>query len=202
MKNISLLFVKKASQKLNVISRLTPYMSPFNRKLLVNTFFFLQFGYCPLLWMCHSRRLNNKINTLYERCLCLIYNDYKSTFADLLEKDNSFSIHYRNIRTLAVEIYKFLNGLSPLIMSETFSLNTTFQCNHRSQNPLKRITLKTVWYGTESLFYLAQKVWDIVPQEIKESKSLMIFKRKIKNWVPNDCPCRLCKRYISQLGFI
>ena len=193
---------KKASQKLNAISRLTPYMSPFNRKLLVNAFFYSQFGYCPLVWMCHTRRLNNKINILHERCLRLIYNDYQSTFQELLDKDNSVSIHYRNIRTLATEIYKFVNGISAPIMDEIFSLNDTSTFNLRSQNPLKRIIPKTVWYGTESLSYLAPKIWDIVPDDIKDSNSLPTFKSKIKQWIPSSCPCRLCKTYLPQIGFI
>ena len=42
------------------------------------------------------------------------HSDFKSSFQDLLMKDNSFSIHERNIQILAIEIYKFLNGLSPI----------------------------------------------------------------------------------------
>ena len=50
-----------------------------------------QFGYCPLIWMFHSRRLNNKINRIHERALRITYKDKSSTFQELLEKDNSVS---------------------------------------------------------------------------------------------------------------
>ena len=56
------------------------------RRLLVNAFFYSQFNYCKLVWMCHNRTNNNKINRLHERCHRLIYNDKKSSFEDLLEK--------------------------------------------------------------------------------------------------------------------
>ena len=72
--------------------------------------------------MCHSRTLNNKINRLHERCLRIIYSDKISTFKELLEKDNSASIHYRNIQALAIEMYKVANGVSPEIMNEIFQL--------------------------------------------------------------------------------
>ena len=36
--------IKKASQKVNVLSRITPYMNLTNRKLLMNSFFTLQFS--------------------------------------------------------------------------------------------------------------------------------------------------------------
>ena len=71
--------------------------------MLMNAYFNSQFNYCSFIWMCHSRALNNEINRLHERCLGIIYNDKTSTFKKLLKKDNSVSIHYRNIQALAVE---------------------------------------------------------------------------------------------------
>ena len=47
-----------------------------------------------------------------------------------------------------------------------------------------------------------QKIWDLVPIETRESESLNAFKFKIKRWVPEGCPCRICKIYLGQVGFI
>ena len=70
-------------------------MSKEKLKILMNIFFTAQFGYCPLFSMFHNRTLNNKINKLQEkRVLCLIYNNSSSSFSELLEKDNSFTIHH------------------------------------------------------------------------------------------------------------
>ena len=60
---------KKASQKLNAISRITLYMDFDKERLAVNVFFMNQFSYCPLIWRCHNRTHKNKINRLHERCL-------------------------------------------------------------------------------------------------------------------------------------
>ena len=61
----------------------------FNKKrLAVNAFFEAQLNYCPLIWMCHYGKYKNKINRLHERCLPLIYNDKRSSFEDLSERDN------------------------------------------------------------------------------------------------------------------
>ena len=68
--------------------------------------------------MFHSRCLNNKINRLHERCLRMIYNDKISNFEELLNKDNSVSIHHSNIHALAIEMYKVANDMSPDIMNE------------------------------------------------------------------------------------
>ena len=61
----------------------------------------------PLIWMFHSRTINNKINRLHERALRLVYSDYNSNFDELLRKNESCSIHDRNVQTLAIKICKF-----------------------------------------------------------------------------------------------
>ena len=64
--------------------------------------------------------MNNKINRLRERSLRIVYSDQKSTIEKLLERDKTFFIHHKNIQSLAIEIYKFVNGLSPEIMDSVF----------------------------------------------------------------------------------
>ena len=84
--------ISKASHKVNALSRVVPYMSLSKKKILMNSFFNSQFSYCPLIWMFHSRIMNNKINRLHERCMRLIYGDKTSSFEELLEKNKSISI--------------------------------------------------------------------------------------------------------------
>ena len=72
--------------------------------------------------MLHSRDLNNKINRIHERSLRSVYSDKTSTFQELLDKDNSVSVHHKNIQVLATEIYKTVNGLAPTIMNSVFEI--------------------------------------------------------------------------------
>ena len=72
----------------------------------MDAYFIAQFGYCPLVWMNHSRTLNNRINGLHKRALSLVCNNFSSSFSELLEKDKSVTIHYRNLQTVAYEILK------------------------------------------------------------------------------------------------
>ena len=91
-----------------------------------------QFNYCRLVWMCHKHTKNNKINRLHERCLRLIYNDKKSSFEQLLEINSSFSVHDRNPRALATEIYKIYHEISSTIMNKIFTLRNQNQYNLRN----------------------------------------------------------------------
>ena len=123
---------QKVGQKLNAISRITPNIDFAKRRLLVNAFFYSQFNYFQLVWMCHNQTNNNKINRLLERCPRLIYNDKNSSFKDLLEKDRSVFIHLGNLRTLAVEFSKVLKGLSPVIFVEPFPVRQQSQYKMRN----------------------------------------------------------------------
>ena len=67
------------------------------------------------------RGLNNKISSLHERVLRITYGDSSSSFEDLLKKDNSVSIHHRNIQALVTEMFKVKNNISPEIMKELFA---------------------------------------------------------------------------------
>ena len=192
---------KKACQKLNALARLAPYMNVEKRRIIMKAFIESQFGYCPLVWMFHSRGINNKMNRIHERSLRITYNNKSSSFQDLLDKDNSVTIHHRNIRTLAIETFKVLHGLSPPLLNEVF-VERNCNYNLRGNNFLNRRRVNSVRYGTESVSFLAPKIWDILPKEIKNSETLNAFKLKIKNWIPQECPSRLCKTYVSQVGFI
>ena len=79
-------------------------------------------NYCHLIWELHSQIMNKKINRLHERPLRIVYSDQSSTFEELLERDKTFSIHHKNIQSLAIEIYKFVNCFSPEIMNSVFNL--------------------------------------------------------------------------------
>ena len=113
---------KKASQKLHTLARVVNYMDLSKRKCLMKAFLTSQFNYCSLIWMFHSRKLNNHINRIHEQALRLVYQDNSLSFAELLEKDNSFTIHQRNLQVLATEIFKLENGLAPGIMKEVFEI--------------------------------------------------------------------------------
>ena len=74
--------------------------------------------------------------------------------------------------------------------------------NLRNNSIVQRQVNRTVYFGTESISSLAPKLWELIPSEIKRAKLLNIFKEKIKSWITGKCPCRLCKTYVGNIGFI
>ena len=136
-------------------------------------------------------KLNNRINKIHKRALKLVYKDNKLSFNDLLELDNSVTIHQRNLQILATEIFKVKNSLAPEIMTEVFEIKEPYYNCRSEASHFKRENVKSTHYGIQSVRHLGLKIWNIVPQNIIESNSLNEFKSLIKFWKPDTCPCIL-----------
>ena len=135
---------RKASAKISALSRKAPYLDFVKRKQMT-TFFKSQFSYSPLTWITHSRKLKNKLTRLYERCLRVTYNDSLSSFEELLERDNSVSVHNRNIQYLAIELHKVFHGICPEIMKDVFLLSTSSNYDIRRRCTFTIRSVKTVY---------------------------------------------------------
>ena len=195
---------KKGNQKLHALARISRYLSKDKLRILMKAFIESQFNYCPLVWMFNNRTINNRINRLHERALRLVYKDEivnNITFKDLLDKDGAVRIHDRNLKRLAVEMYKVKHNLSPLPMQEIFK-DQANRYDLRNNRSWQVPDVKTVSYGTETIRYRGPKTWELLPSEVKNAKTLVEFKSKIKNWRPQGCTCRLCLNNVYHYGFI
>ena len=135
--------------------------------------------------MFHSRKLNNCINRIHERALRIIYNDYESSFHVLLNKDNSSTINERNLKKLAIEIFKVKNGNAPELMKDIFVVEEPCY-NLRTDLKFRSYPIHSVQYGKQTLRFVAPKIWNSIPNEYKNASSILEFKRKISMWTPNS----------------
>ena len=97
---------QKASNKLYALSRIAPFMDQGKLKYLMRALVNSQFQYCPLGWTFHSRQLHHKHDKIQERPLRVTYQDYDSSFENLLEKYRSITVHHRNLQFLMTEMHK------------------------------------------------------------------------------------------------
>ena len=111
----------KAAEKLSALQRIANIIDEEKRNLLFSAIIKSQFSYCPILWMFCSRRSINLINNIHQRALRATFANHTSNFTQLLEKKRESTIHQRNTQALMKEIYKFINNLSPPIMTTCFN---------------------------------------------------------------------------------
>ena len=192
---------QKASNKLYALARISPYTDQRKLRTLMRAFITSQFQYCPLIWMFHSRQLNKKINKIQERALRIVYKDAESTYSELLEKDCAVTIHTKNLQLLMTEMYKTRNDLNPSFMQEIFCENESHY-NLRNNVEFVQPRVRSVGNGTESIRFKGPQLWQMLPQTIRNSGSLAQFKANIKNWKGENCPCKLCRTFIPNLGFL
>ena len=104
-------------------------------------------------------------------------------------------------------IFKVKDELAPLITANVFTTipetngSRIMVPQFRNNNGFRLAFAKTVYNGTECISYLGPKIWDIVPVELKNIQFLNSFKKSLRKGIPNNCSCRLCKRYVDGVGF-
>ena len=105
------------------------------------------------------------------------------------------------MQKLATEIFKISKNFSAPLMSELFYQKV----NHydlRVPYEFSIPNVNRVFHGQASIRYLGPLIWQLLPSEFKDLNTVSAFKAAIRKWKPNNCPCRLCKTYIGNVGFI
>ena len=180
---------KKASNQLNAIGRIQKFMGFIEKEILLNSFVYSNFNYCPLVWhFCSSKSLN-KIEKIQERALRLLHNDFTSDYSELLKKSGKPSMEVKRLRMLAVEIFKTLNNLNPDYMKEIFFKTTNL--THRPFD-IKVSQNSSTKDGQKSLKSLGPHIWNSLPIEIKAKTNYEKFKNYINKWFGVKCKCSMC----------
>ena len=180
---------KKASRQLNAICRIQNYLGKKEKEIIVNTFVYSNFMYCPLAWhFCHKSS-QNMIEKIQYRCLKLLTNDYENGYELLLKKTKNPTMEIRRMRTLALEIFKTLTDLNPSFMKDIFHFSP--YCSHKKRDIFVH-PRNTVTYGDKSLKSFGPHIWNSLPEQIKTTTSISIFKNFMKSWFGPKCKCKMC----------
>ena len=91
--------------------------------------------------------------------------------------------------------------MAPEILTEIFPQKES-NYSLKNSTALQGRSIKTVMYGSETISSLGPKILDILLTELKKIVSPTLFKKKICEWAPKNCPCRLCKTYVQNIGYL
>ena len=181
---------KKAAGQLNAICRIRNVIGREETKILIQSFIFSNFNYCPIVWMHCSTESMRKIERIQERAYRILHNDYTSTYDDLLHQINDTTMEVKRLRILAIEVFKTLNNLNPPYMKEIIEKNRE---NSNYPLNLKMQSHRFVTYGENSIRVTAPRVWNALPEYFKVQRSFESFKKLIKTWTADfKCGCSMC----------
>ena len=138
----------KASRQISALQRLTGFIDMPGRKAIYNSFIVSNFNCCPLVWFFTSRESINKMQKIQERALRFVLKDSTSDYDTLLTKCGVDSFRISSLKSMAVEIYKILNEMSPEYLS-LFS-KSSIPYSLRDNNKLIQQKMKTTTFGLKS----------------------------------------------------
>ena len=116
---------RKASQQLNILKRLGRYLDRLSKLTIFHTFILSNFNFCPLVWHFCNDKNSKKLEKVQERALRFVYDDYTSSYINLLEKALVPSLQIRRIRTMALETYKIVNKLAPVCLHDLVNVKNS-----------------------------------------------------------------------------
>ena len=173
---------RSEANQLNALIRLKLFLDFEEKKTLINSYFYSNFNYCPLVWMFSSAKSLNKVESLQKRALRFLYDNYDSSYESILKISGKSTVNVNRLRSLCIEIFKTLNNINPAFMNEIFELRKTNRAvRNQYKLNLEVPIINQVTFGAKSIRYLGPKIWNSLPFHIKSSESLTTFKRIIKN---------------------
>ena len=132
-----------------------------------------------------------EVEKIHYRALKIVYNS-NECYEELLIQNNEVSIHLKQLRTLAIEIYKSLADVNPDFMRNYFSIKE-IPDSLRNGRALKIPSACSTYYGINPIHFRACVLWNKLPNSLKESQSLPEFKNRIKSIGKIDCSCTICR---------
>ena len=125
-----------------------------------------------------SRKSKLRLENTLKRALRVVFNKYDKNYKDLLKKHLQF---------LVTEVFKSANKLNPQFMWCFFE-NHEISYNLRCGSVVKLPGTNSRKYGINSLNFRGATLWNIIPKNIKLSKTLPEFKRRLKkHLIPCNC---------------
>ena len=122
----------------------------------------------------------------------MIYKSENLSLEDILHKDLSVKIHTKNLQLLMLEVYKSRNKLNPELMWDLFRVKES-PYSLRAGEVLIIPPIQSTKYSINSLIFRGSILWNNVPNNIKQSKSISCFKKNIKSWLGDLCGCSICR---------
>ena len=141
---------KTASTQLNALFRFKHILPLKAKQILVQSFVYANFNYCPLVWHLSSAKSLLTVEIINKRAM-RFFQDIDNNPNGNSEKNNNFMVVLR-LRNLCVEIFKSLAKISPTYMNKIFLPESrTRPVRKQHINNLKTVSVKTSTFGINSI---------------------------------------------------
>ena len=138
---------------------------------------------------------------IHHKTLRAIYQSDES-YENLLNLDNSVSLHQRHLRFLVTDIFKSVSKTNSKFMCSYFSSKNLPKNLRKGPSPSLQSAKSTV-YETNSVHFKCTLIWNNFSYFAESSASVFEFKRNLKTFGSIDCSCITYKKQLcSMYNFI
>ena len=183
--------VRKVSNQLQVLKRHKRLIPTGAKKRLYEAFILLHLNYCSIIWNHCGKKNADKLEKINERCLNFVFNDFHSTYDELLDYINQPCLQDRRIHDMLTLTYRALNGNTPVYIKNLLSERDT-SYNLRGQHLLNVPRVNNTNYGLHSFRYSACKLWNSLPNSFRTTLTTNAFKLAVNQIKFNRDCCSFC----------
>ena len=123
----------------------------------------------------------------------VLYDDFSTSYEELLVKSKLPSLKLRRIRTMALESFKIINKDCPVILHDLLTVKQNHY-NFRYHKTVEVPHARTTRFGLQSFRHKAAATWNSLPDDVRCMSSFNQFKSFISNWDGPQCKCSACRR--------
>ena len=185
------LSISKAVGNFLQFARYKRFLSKQSKITLCQSLVLSQFNYCDVIYSSMDVYLEKKIQNIQNLCLRFIFNinkrNYHTDYNSLLNQLGWLTMKKKTIKNGLVMMYKILNGLAPNYLADFVTLTSDIHnINTRRRNNSiwinKNITSKI---HRKSFYFYIANIYNSIPQNIRQSKSVNSFKKQINTYILN-----------------
>ena len=172
---------KKVTSVIGALRRIRPLISQSTAVLVYNSLIQPHFDYCSLVWDGLSDQLSDKLQKLQNRAARVIlkanYGTSSSLLLDILKWDK---LVIRRKKHKAIMMFKSLNEQASVYLQNLFHERST---DYDFRNSFHKLTLPRprTDYLKRSFSYSVALLWNSLPENVREIKSVRKFKEQINH---------------------
>lgn len=171
---------KKLASKINVLYRVSDKITFDLRKVVYNSIILPHFDYCSTLYLNCTREQIEAMQKLQNRAMRYILKcDYRTPSEFMLKTLNWMSVSQRINYNVIIFVFKMIKKLVPEYLYKKITYaNEIHERNTRNRHEIRLPDIRTE-SARKCIFYNGIKLYNDIPNEVKNATSLNIFKKRL-----------------------
>ena len=150
----------KAARQLNVLARISRFLSTSSRMIIYNSFINSDFDYYPIVWHYCGKKNGDKIEKNQKQALRIMYRNDDSQYSELLRDPGAYTMLDKRLRSMLLHVFESVMGMNAKCLNDMYSAKQLNYSKMRQSVKLVQLQRKTTTVGLKTVLYLGAKLWN------------------------------------------